>query len=182
MSPEPAGSGAVRGAKLGPLNGGRRLGGLRRPFPPPPCRADVVARQHRAEGAGAAHADVSGLSWIGGDAVCSPMMPTRRRPGGTRPRRTLDLRPRVRRAFALNNYPELKMLNPRTPILVREGEDVVPTLIARFGAPASGLAPCGPRPLPPRARPPEAAGCLPAQHTPPLSLAPLAHAPRFICR
>ena len=92
---------------------------------------------------------MSGLSWIGGDAVCSPMMPTRRRPGGTRPRRTLDLRPRVRRAFALNNYPELKMLNPRTPILVREGEDVVPTLIARFGAPASGLAPSGPRPLPP---------------------------------
>jgi hypothetical protein len=40
------------------------------------------------------------------------------------------------RAFAMNNYPELKMLNPSLPILVREGTEAMPTLTARFGAPA----------------------------------------------
>lgn len=34
----------------------------------------------------------------------------------------------------MNNYAELKMLNPSMPILVREGEAVLPSLIARFGA------------------------------------------------
>ena len=38
------------------------------------------------------------------------------------------------RAFAMNNYPELKMLNPSLPILVREGTEAMPTLTARFGA------------------------------------------------
>ena len=35
----------------------------------------------------------------------------------------------------MNNYPELKMLNPAMPILVREGAETMPTLVARFGAP-----------------------------------------------
>lgn len=46
-----------------------------------------------------------------------------------------------RRAFAMNNYPELKMLNPSLPILVREGPEAMPTLTARFGAPATAQ-PC----------------------------------------
>ncbi len=35
--------------------------------------------------------------------------------------------------FFRNNYAELKMLNPRTPLVYREAEEMKPFVYARFG-------------------------------------------------
>lgn len=42
-----------------------------------------------------------------------------------------------RSTFFRKNYAELKLLNPRTPFIYREAEEMEPFVYARFGTPPS---------------------------------------------